>query len=304
MDFRELQYILAIAKYQNITKAAESLYITQPTLSKFLISLERSLNQPLFQKVGHRYYLTYAGECYVEKANEILRLKNDLDMEMADILKNDVGVLNIAMPPMRSLYLPSATFPEYRRMHPNIKIQLFEGYSNQNDLLLRDGKADLAFSSRPSDLNPLLEYEAICEEQLVLCISKDNPICEYAYPNPEGGYPIMNPALLESECFLSLQPGQRTRTYTDRLIQDLKLHFENTMAIGNIAAIISLVNAGYGFSFLFNSHIDHAMNANNIALFQIKNVQITSAFVVSYRRNSYQPKYVRDYIELTKKFFS
>ena len=50
MDFRDLNYVLALAKYQNITKAAESLFITQPTLSKFLISLESNLGQHLFRK--------------------------------------------------------------------------------------------------------------------------------------------------------------------------------------------------------------------------------------------------------------
>ena len=53
MDFRELTYILAIAKHGNITKAAESLYVGQPTLSKFLISLEDELGLKLFRRVGN-----------------------------------------------------------------------------------------------------------------------------------------------------------------------------------------------------------------------------------------------------------
>ena len=49
MDFRELNYVLAIEKYQNITKAADSLYVSQPTLSKFLMNLENTLGQKLFR---------------------------------------------------------------------------------------------------------------------------------------------------------------------------------------------------------------------------------------------------------------
>ena len=52
MDFRDLSYVLAIAKYQNITKAADALYITQPTLTKFLQSLEHQMGQKLFRKLG------------------------------------------------------------------------------------------------------------------------------------------------------------------------------------------------------------------------------------------------------------
>ena len=79
MYFKDLSYVLAIARYQNITKAANSLYVTQPTLTKFLQNLEAELGQKLFRKLGHRFVLTYAGERYVEKASEILNLKKELD---------------------------------------------------------------------------------------------------------------------------------------------------------------------------------------------------------------------------------
>ena len=80
MDFRDLSYVLAIAKYQNITKAAETLYVGQPALSKFLKSLEADIGQPLFRKLGNKYVLTYAGERYVEKASQILGMKNCIRM--------------------------------------------------------------------------------------------------------------------------------------------------------------------------------------------------------------------------------
>ena len=91
MDFKDLSYVLAIARYQNITKAANSLYVTQPTLTKFLQNLESELGQKLFRKLGHRFVLTYAGERYVEKASEILNLKKELDQEMNDIVTNNYG---------------------------------------------------------------------------------------------------------------------------------------------------------------------------------------------------------------------
>ena len=67
MDFRDLSYVLAIAKTQNITKAADSLYVTQPTLTKFLQNLEKEMGQKLFRKLGNRFVLTYAGNPESEK---------------------------------------------------------------------------------------------------------------------------------------------------------------------------------------------------------------------------------------------
>ena len=93
MDFKDLSYVIAIAKTQNITKAADMLYVTQPTLTKFLQNLEREMGQKLFKKLGNRFVLTYAGERYVAKATEILNLKKELDQEMGDIIRQNAGLL-------------------------------------------------------------------------------------------------------------------------------------------------------------------------------------------------------------------
>ena len=61
MDERTLRYITAIARYQNLTKAAEALYVGQPTLSKCLASVEERLGLKLFRRVGQKYLPTYAG---------------------------------------------------------------------------------------------------------------------------------------------------------------------------------------------------------------------------------------------------
>ena len=95
MDFRDLTYITAIAKYQNLTKAAEALYISQPGLSKFLTQLEDEAGLKLFDRIERRYIPTYAGKRYLEYARSILDTKASLDAELSDIIKRDIGVLNI-----------------------------------------------------------------------------------------------------------------------------------------------------------------------------------------------------------------
>ena len=68
MELKEARYILAIARHQSIGKAAESLYISQPSLSKYLKNLEERLGAPLFSRHENRYYPTYMGERYLHYA--------------------------------------------------------------------------------------------------------------------------------------------------------------------------------------------------------------------------------------------
>ena len=109
MDFRDLSYVLAIAKTQNITKAADSLYVTQPTLTKFLQNLEKEMGQKLFRKLGNRFVLTYAGERYVAKATEILNLKKDGGHHQAECRTFEDCVPNHARNVHASMYI--ADFP-------------------------------------------------------------------------------------------------------------------------------------------------------------------------------------------------
>ncbi|MBR4194404.1 MAG: LysR family transcriptional regulator [Oscillospiraceae bacterium] len=299
MDFRELNYVLAIAEHQNITKAAEALYVSQPTLSKFLISLENDLGLKLFRRLGNKYVLTYAGERYVDYAARIRRQKADLDVELADILKNDVGVLNLAFARMRCTYMLPGTLPEFRRLYPNVKVNLFEGNSDENDRRLLEGQVDVAFYSRPAVENPMLCYEALDEEELLIICCKDHPIGRFAQQNP-GGWPILDPVLLEKETVILMQPEQRTRQITDALFQERKLRFADTVYTSNLPAIMGLVARGYGVSFLFEPHLRHRAERFELDCYSIGQGRVVSEFVAAYRKSSYLSSYARDYIKLVQ----
>ena len=82
MDFKELTYVLALARHQSVTKAAQELYLTQPALTRFLQRLETSVGQPLFTRSGNRLIPTYAGEKYIERARRKYRFEKQLDAGM------------------------------------------------------------------------------------------------------------------------------------------------------------------------------------------------------------------------------
>lgn len=299
MDFRELNYVLAIAEHQNITKAAEALYVSQPTLSKFLIALENDLGLKLFRRLGNKYVLTYAGERYVDYAARIRRQKADLDVELADILKNDVGVLNLAFARMRCTYMLPGTLPEFRRLYPNVKVNLYEGNSDENDRRLLDGQVDVAFYSRPATESTMLCYEPLDEEELLIITCKGHPIGRFAQQNP-GGWPILDPVLLEKETVILMQPEQRTRQITDALFQERRLRFEDTVYTSNLPAIMGLVARGYGVSFLFEPHLRHRAERFELDCYSIGQGRVVSEFVAAYRKGSYLSSYARDYIKLVQ----
>ena len=209
MDFRDLSYVLAIAKYQNITKAADALYITQPTLTKFLQSLEHQMGQKLFRKLGHKFVLTYAGERYVAKATEILNLKKELDQEMNDIIKNNHGSLKIAFPTMRGAYMLPCTLPVFNQMYPNVRLDVVEEHSGKLEGMLLNGETDLAFFNLPIK-SPDIDYEVIKHEEVLVVMAANHPLAHSGRVREGCKYPWMDLQQLKDEPFIMQIPGQRT----------------------------------------------------------------------------------------------
>lgn len=304
MDFRDLSYVTAIARYQNITKAADALYVSQPTLSKFLKALEEDLGQKLFRKLGNKYVLTYAGERYVEKAGQILQLKTDLDMELADIMKRDIGVLKVAFPTMRCTYMLPYTLPAFQQLYPNVKVQISEGHSQDLDDLILNGKAEIAFYTQPTGTpNPLLDYEVLGEEELLICTPKGHPIGRFAKPNPASRHPKLDASLLKNEQLIMMLPTQRTGQIVNDYLHHQGIHFEHVIYTSNMPAIIDLVAAGYGVAFVFEPQLRHRSSGKPIDCYSFGEPRMVSNFVAATRKGGYLPIYARDYIELTRQLY-
>ena len=126
MDLKEQRYVCTLAKYQNITKAAKELYITQPALSIYINNLEKQLNTPLFERVGKQFVLTYAGERYVAKASEMLRLEQEFSEELKDITGNYTGRIRIGIQTRRSAWFLPPVIAAYEKEFPKVDVILQE----------------------------------------------------------------------------------------------------------------------------------------------------------------------------------
>ncbi len=300
MDLRSLKYVLAIARFQNLTKAADALYVGQPTLSKFLAALEDELGLKLFRKLGNRYVLTYAGERYVEKAEKILLMVDDLESEMADILKRDVGVLNFAFAYMRCSYMLPKTLPAFHEKYPNVKTVLFEGRSDDNDKRLLDGQIDVAFYSRPSETNPLIDYHTLAKEELLLCTCGGHPLGKKARKVEGSTYPVLDLSAIAEERVILMQPSQRTRQIVDAILQENHIQLKDTFYTTSIQAIMGLVAAGHGVSFIFEPHLKNRLDTRTIDCYSIGPKPFFGEFVAATRKGSYISHYTQAYIDIVR----
>ena len=301
MDFRDLSYVLAIAKYQNITKAADALYITQPTLTKFLQSLEHQMGQKLFRKLGHKFVLTYAAERYVAKATEILNLKKELDQEMNDIIKNNHGSLKIAFPTMRGAYMLPCTLPVFNQMYPNVRLDVVEEHSGKLEGMLLNGETDLAFFNLPIK-SPDIDYEVIKHEEVLVVMAANHPLAHSGRVREGCKYPWMDLQQLKDEPFIMQIPGQRTRETVDQLCRKSNFIPNVKLETSNIPAAVQLAGKGYGCFFVTEAHLRHITQSDPVVCFSVGDPCTTVDFVAAFRKNSYLPYHAREYITIVKNF--
>ena len=175
MNYSELHYILCIAKHQNLTRAAQELYISQPTLTKHLQKLEREMGAKLFSRNGNTYVPTYTGRKYMEYARKILQVKQDWEKELKDLTENNEGELNIAVPLMRSSCMIPQIMAEFSEKYPNVNVSIWEeAYSIQEKLLLND-QLDFGIFNETRE-HPKLEYELLKREEILLVMPPDHPL--------------------------------------------------------------------------------------------------------------------------------
>ncbi len=153
MDTRYLSYIIEIADEKNMRKAAEKLYVSQPSLSQYLAKLEQELGTPLFRRTKGQLLPTAAGKLYVDCARKMLEMKNELYQNIADL--TNTGHINIATSSVWALKMVSEFVSQIKKEFPETNMELFEGNLVPIEKLLEEKSIDIAFVA----INSIKKYE-------------------------------------------------------------------------------------------------------------------------------------------------
>ena len=267
MDLKLLEYIVAIADYGNITKAAEALYITQSGLNQQLIRLEKELDTQLFYRTKRSLHPTQAGKIYIENAREILRIRRNTYLQLHDLNHNITGELSFGLSWEHGINMFVEIFPEFVKRYPGINVRLYERRVNEQQEMLRTGRLDLAFIMLTEKDKVDLEYIHLCDEEFILGVPRSHPLAQkYAAP---PGEPLTTIDLREfrEEKFSFMFSSSTQRSAIDPLFQEAgftpKIIFETSMNY----ALAKMVCAGLCCTIM---PYDYAINDENGAWFRLK----------------------------------
>lgn len=178
MDLRLLEYFLAVAKTGNITKAAEQLHVTQPTISRQLMELEETMGAPLMIRGKRQITLTDAGVLFQQRAQEIMDLMDKTSRDIAD--QNDLvgGTVSIGcVESCVSRMLPEV-LKDFSALHPKVSYELYSADGDDIREKLDRGELDFGILVEPVEA---AKYDCLrlpYWETWGLLMRKDDPLAE------------------------------------------------------------------------------------------------------------------------------
>ena len=150
MDIRTLRYFVEVVRQQSFTRAAEKLFVTQPTISKMLKNLEDELNCTLLIRDGRRLLLTDTGRVVFERGQAILGEFHQLESELSDINHLHKGILRLGIPPMVGM-LMAEPIGLFRQRYPGVELKIAEFGGLTVQQAVSNGELDLAMTALPVD---------------------------------------------------------------------------------------------------------------------------------------------------------
>lgn len=237
MDLYQIRYFLAIAETGSFTKAAERLFVSQPSLSAGIKKLEHELGVVLFERGGRKVLLTPAGDFFLTKAQNILQeYQSTLDAfksyKERPILR--LGTLHT----IRGCNL-ARLIGAYRQQHPNVIIELYNSHLEELAEWLEQGKIDLAMTSL-GDHETSKTCQKLFQQKLLLAVSPEHP---FARRNS------IRLADLEEEPLIERIHCEIWRAYP-QLFEEAGIKPQIVYWADNEEWVISLVQVGLGLSIM------------------------------------------------------
>ncbi len=173
MTLDQLRYFQAVCKYDGVSRAAEVLNISQPSVSNAIANLEKEFNVELFTRHRKRLQLTEEGRILFELAEKLLLQADDTVRTMRELGSNN-KVLRLGVPPMIGTLVLPVLYREHFMKHPQLKVRIFEDDTSGLKRLLAENQIDMAFLPHTHSFGSDLCAQPLTELQNVCCVHKEH----------------------------------------------------------------------------------------------------------------------------------
>ncbi len=237
MDLLQLNQFRVLAREQHMTRAAEALYIAQPSLSKTIKRLESELGAPLFDRPGRQIHLNRFGQAFLEYVDQAFSALDEGRRKIREMTELATGEVSLAAPALH--WLPDILH-QFRAEHPNATFRLLQRHSSEMQRLLETAQVDFAVTSTPL-ASPQMRWRRLLTEEIYLAAPRFHRL---------AGRESVSLSEVAAEPVVASQRGDIVRNLIDDTCHEAGFAPRIVCEADEAAVIHDFVEAGLGVAFL------------------------------------------------------
>lgn len=305
--FSKYKYVYQVYKEKSFTKAAQNLFISQPSLSAAIKNIENKIGTELFERTGSGVNVTQAGAEYIAAAEKIIAIENELNNKINDIKCLESGEISVGGSNYMSSYVLPKIINRFNDLYPKINVSLVEAHSRDLLDFVKQDKVDVIIDS----YNDLDEHEgyALTKERILLCVHKENPanagLEEYQIsPNDicNGSVNLddIKPVSIKkfkNEKFILLKPGNDMQQRATKLFKSNRINPRIIFNVDQLNISYALTDSGVGISFITDTFFKYASFRDNVVLYNLDKELCHRTLYLVHKKGKYVSRAIAEFIK-------
>ena len=296
MNMKQFKYALVLANEKSFSRAAESLGISQPSLSQYLKKIETEVGARLFDRSGSEVRLTDAGRAYIEAGKKILDIEHQMEGHISDINNNIEGSISVGVSPYRTISIMPEIIKEFSVEYPNFKVILEERTGRELLDGAEHGEYDFCITTAPVD-GKIFDSVKIMDEEVVLAAPADKKIKTEKADGKK--YPTVDIGVLNGEQVITLSESQLMQKMLEDICMQYGISHKTYISCTSIGAQLAMVRAGLGVALVPSGTV--RSKDEGIRYYSFKQKLPLREIVVAYRKEQYISKPMKAFVEVMKK---
>ncbi len=303
------KYVYEVYKERSFTKAAQNLYISQPSLSARIKKIEEIIGEPLFDRSTTPLQLTEVGKVYIEAAEEITQIEQRVENYINDLAGLKTGNLAVGASTLFAAYVVPSLITQFNQKFPDVHIQLIEGNTAELEEMLGSNALDFVIDNYHYD-SILYNKELYCEENILLAVPKHFAVNEelgmyqLSYKNIKNKnylsrkYPAVPLGRFADLPFIMLTQGNDTRTRGDRLCRNVGFKPNIVLEFNQQSTAYMASSTQLGATFISDILVSQLPTFENLVYYKLDGEEAKRKVFFYYKTHKYKTRVMEEFIRM------